>query len=57
MALDESPAITVPRRGSAAGDAQRTAVWFRGEHDTSTKDALLVLQLCDLAHLVDQGVT
>lgn len=57
MALDESPAITVPRRGSAAGDAQRTVVWFRGEHDTSTKDALLVLQLCDLAHLVDQGVT
>jgi anti-sigma B factor antagonist len=42
MAQSTSLPISVSRRGSAAGDPERTVVWVRGEHDIATKDSLVV---------------
>ena len=42
MALSTSRPISVSRRGSATGDADRTVVWLRGEHDIATKVSLSV---------------
>lgn len=40
MVHPESLPVSVSRRGSAGGDAERTVVWARGEHDIRTKASL-----------------
>src|SRR5688572_17293611 len=63
MARFGSPSIWVSRRGSAAGDAESTVVWVRGEHDIATRVSLAVTiaraaRLDDATLVVDlSGVT
>lgn len=57
MARTKSP-TSVSRRGTVHGDADRTVVWVRGEHDIATKVPLVVAiaraaQLDDVDVLVD----
>jgi anti-sigma B factor antagonist len=50
--------ISVSRRGAAGGDPERTVVWVRGEHDTTTNASLAdsiarAAQLEDVPLLID----
>ena len=63
MARPTSLSVSVTRRAASGGDAGRTVVWLRGEHDIATKVAVAVAiaraaQRGDTPVLVDlSGVT
>lgn len=58
MACTSSPSVSVSRRGSSAGDPERTVLWLCGDHDIATNGTVEVsiaqaAKLDDIPLLVD----